>query len=345
MRYFRYFLTIALVVAAAWIISSKFREVYYDIPLLLKEANKLMLVFLFIFQAINYLGDGWLCQMLLGIAGFRVDFKDTLKIAVLGVVGNHVAPFVGGTIVSYHSYKKIGVPSPAISFLVLTWTFLIWMIYLLFFVISLLILPKDILNITLLKIILLIFICLILILGIIFILFKKKYSFRLLNILNIIFKPAIKFVNFFRKNEVSVPKVFEKFTSDISLCFNFLSQNKKKLPKLLFLSSLYYAGDILTLYFAFRVFGFHPNLALLIFSYTISSVLTLATLMPGAPGVTEASMAMVFIKFGLPAHIVLFSTILYRIFAYWLPLPFGAFLYFSLKDKNNLNSKNESEKS
>lgn len=344
MRYLRYFLTIGLVALAIWVVSSKFKEVYYDIPLLLREANKPMLFFLFLFQAINYLGDGWLCQILLGIAGFKVDFRDTLKIAVLGVIGNHVAPFIGGTLVSYHSYKKIGVPSAAISFLVLTWAFLIWITYLLFFLISLLVLSKDIfLNAILFKnLFLFVFISLILILGIFFVLFKKKYSFRFLNI---IFRPAIKIANFFFHKKISAPKTLEKFVFDISRCFNFLSQNKKKIPRLLFFSSLYYSGDILTLYFAFLVFGSHPNLALLILGYTISSVLTLATMMPGAPGITEASMAIVFVKFGLPAHVVLFSVLLYRIFAYWIPLPFGAFFYFSLKDKNNLNSKNELEKS
>lgn len=344
MRYLRYFLTISLIALAIWIVSSKFREVYYDVPLLLREANKPMLAFLFLFQAINYLGDGWLCRMLLGIAGFKVDFIDTLKIAVLGVVGNHVAPFVGGTLVSYRSYKKIGVPSAAISFLVLTWAFLVWITYLLFFLISLLVLSKDIfLSVVLFKnLFLFVFISIILILGIFLVLFKKKYSFHFLNI---IFKPAIKIANFFFHKKIAASRALEKFIFDISRCFNFLSRNKKKIPRLLFFSSLYFGGDILTLYFAFLVFGFHPNLALLILGYTISSTLTLATMMPGAPGVTEASMAIVFMKFGLPAHVVLFSVLLYRIFAYWIPLPLGAFFYFSLKDKNNLNSKDETEES
>jgi len=62
-------------------------------------------------------------------------------------------------------------------------------------------------------------------------------------------------------------------------------------------------------------------------------------LIPGIPGVMEASLMMVFIKIGLPAHIVLFASLLFRIFSYWLPLPIGVFSYWRLK-KNDIERNN-----
>lgn len=337
-RYIRYFLSIILIGVALFVIFSKFKNVYYDIPLLLKEANKPLLFFLVIFQIINYLGDGWLSQILLSIAGFKVNFRDTLKIAILGVMGNHVAPFAGGTIITFYSYKKLNIPSAVISFLVFTWSFFIWANYFLFFLLSLLLLPSLFFKFISFKETLIIILGLSLIFAILFFLFRRrgKYFIRFLNIFS---KPINKIIGFFNKKISLRSHLFERFISDFHQCFDYLQKNKGKIPRLLFSSLLFYLGDILTLYFSFLVFGYHLNLALLIFGYTLSLVLTLFTLIPGIPGVMEASLMVVFIKIGLPAHIVLFASLLFRIFSYWLPLPIGAFSYWKLK-KNNIARNN-----
>jgi len=332
-RYLKYLLSIILIGVAFLVIFSKFKSVYYDIPLLLKEARKPLLLFLVIFQIINYLGDAWLSQTLLAIAGFKVNFRDTLKTAILGVVGNHVAPFAGGTIITFYSYKKLNIPSAVISFLVFTWSFFVWLNYLLFFILSLLLLPSLFFKFISLKQTLIIILGFSLFFGTFFILFKKgkRYFIWLLNIFS---KPINKIINFFNKRVLLTPPLFEKFISDLHQCFDFLQKNKDKIPQLLFTSFLFYFGDIFTLYFSFLVFGYQPNLALLIFGYGLSLILTLFTLIPGLPGVMEASLMVVFIKIGLPANIVLFASLLFRIFSYWVPLPIGVFSYWRLrKDK------------
>jgi len=338
-RYIRYFLTITLMGVAFFVIFSKFKNVYYDIPLLLKEVNKSLLFFLVIFQVINYLGDGWLSQILLSIAGFKMNIRDTLKIAVLGVVGNHVAPFAGGTIITFYSYKKLNIPSAAISFLVFSWSFFIWLNYFLFFLLSLLLLPSLFFEFISLKESLIIILGFSLIFIVLFVLFRRRGK-CFIWFLNIFSKPINKIISFFNKKISLSSQSFEKFISDFHQCFDYLQRNKDKIPRLLFSSFLFYLGDVLTLYFSFLVFGYHPNLALLIFGYTLSLVLTLFTLIPGTPGVMEASLMLVFIKIGFPAHIVLFASLLFRIFSYWLPLPIGVFSYWKLKksstERNNI---------
>jgi uncharacterized protein (TIRG00374 family) len=69
----------------------------------------------------------------------------------------------------------------------------------------------------------------------------------------------------------------------------------------------------------------------LIFGYTVSLVLTIASLAPETPGVVEGSMAIVFSGLGFPAHITVLSILLFRIFSYWLPLPLGIVAYFKMK--------------
>jgi len=331
MRYVRYFINIIFIVLAFFIISREFRNTYYDVPLLFKEANKSILFLLVIFQGLNYLGDGWLSQILLGIAGFKVKLKDTIKTAILGVVGNHVAPFVGGAIILYRSYKKLEIPWAVISFLIFSWTAFIWLTYLIFFFFSLLFLPNLLFNFVPLKIISVLLFGLILIAFVGFFGFKKrgKYAFWFSDIFSKIIDKLGGLqhlrINFFRSEP------FKKFISDFHRCFFLLGKNKNKVPYALFFSFLFYLGDIFTLYFSFLVFGFKANLALLIFGYTFSFILPLFILMPGIPGVAETSLIVVFIKLSFPAHIVLFASLLFRIFSYWLPLPLAAFSYWRLK--------------
>ncbi len=330
MRYIRYFINIVFIIVAFFVISKEFRDTYYNIPLLFKEANKSLLFFLFLFQGLNYIGDGWLSQTLLAIAGFKIRLKDTLKIAILGVIGNHVAPFVGGTIVTYHSYKKLEIPSAVISFLVSAWTIFIWLTYVLFFLLSLLFLPNLFFNFVSPKIIFAVLVGLISISSIIFILSRKggKYIVWFLSIFSKLINKIAKFSHI--KN-LFTPRLFKKFISDLYQYFVFLLKSKNKIPQVLFSSLLFYVGDILTFYFSFLVLGFQPNFALLIFGYSISLVLTVFTLMPGAPGIMEASLIVIFIKLGFPAHVVLFASLLFRLFSYWLPLPIGVFSYWRLK--------------
>lgn len=330
MCYLRYLISVVLIIIAFSVISKEFRGTYYNIPSLFKEANKSIILLLVIFQGLSYLGDGLLSQILLTTSGFRVKLKDTLKIAVLGVVGYHVAPFVGGTIITYQSYKKLGVPTAIISFLVFSWTVFIWMTYIFFFLLSLLLLPNLIFNFVSSKIIFAALFGVILVSICGFILFRQRGKY-LIWFLNILSKPIDKIIKIFHKKSLFISELFKKFISDFCQCFSFLWRNKKKIPLALFFSLLFYFGDIFTLYFSFLVFGFKPNFPLLIFGYTLSLVLTLLSLVPGAPGIMEASLIVIFIKLGFPAHVVLFSSLLYRLFSYWLPLPIGIFSYFTFK--------------
>lgn len=98
MRYLRYCLTFILIIVAVFVIYPKFKGLLYEVPSLFKEVNKPFLFFLFLFQIINYLGDAWLSQILLSISGSKVKLKDTLKVSILGVAGNHVFQKMGNAV-------------------------------------------------------------------------------------------------------------------------------------------------------------------------------------------------------------------------------------------------------
>lgn len=55
-------------------------------------------------QIIQYLGDGWLSQLLLQMLGFKMTMKDTIRIASLNVFAAHLLPIgeAGGIAAAYH---------------------------------------------------------------------------------------------------------------------------------------------------------------------------------------------------------------------------------------------------
>ncbi|MHB8278843.1 MAG: lysylphosphatidylglycerol synthase transmembrane domain-containing protein [Candidatus Humimicrobiaceae bacterium] len=329
-RYFKYLLGFILIVIAFFIIYPKFKVSYHDVPLLLKEANKTFLLFLVIFQGICYFGDGWLSKILLKIAGFNLKLKDTLKVAVLDVIGGQFIPLIGGSVITYFFYRKLKVSSGAILFLITSWTIFTWFSYFLFFLLSLVFLPKSFLHFIPQKIILMVLILVIFLLILAYFLFKARGKF-FLSLLNFFVRIINRTGKFFKEKKIINPERPKIFVSDFYTSFDLLLTNKTKIPQALLAAILFYVGDVSTLYFSFLVFGFKPNLALLVFGFTIGTVLPVFTLLAETPGVMEASLTLIFIGLGFPVHIALFSSLLFRLFSFWLPLPIGIFSYFKLK--------------
>lgn len=149
----------------------------------------------------------------------------------------------------------------------------------------------------------------------------------------------------FRKKELVNRDKLKSLALKLQLTFSELNHAKKEGLIALAASIFYYWADILTLYFSFLVFGYHPNIFLIIFGFTISSILSVISAIPYVPGVVEGALAIVFVKLGFPANISLLAVILFRIFSYWLPMPLGIASYLDFRRglknqqvENNINN-------
>ncbi|MDD5627018.1 MAG: lysylphosphatidylglycerol synthase transmembrane domain-containing protein [Patescibacteria group bacterium] len=333
MRFVKYFLVMIFILIAVFVIYPKLKISFHEIPLLFQEANKFLILLLLGLQVVVYLGDGWLSKLLLGIAGFPLSIRDTLKVAILGNLGNQTIPVTGGPAATYYFYRKLKVPPEGIFFLVWTWFISVWGVNLFFFLVALFFLPGSILGLIQQKFF---FVFLVLFATLLFM------SYFLLRnqgkSLFFILRPLLAFANkigrhFHNKNFIT-PKRLKRFVAGMSGGLRFLWSNKSKLPKIILASSIFYLGTIATLYSAFLVFGFRPNPFYVIFGFTVSSILALLTFMPEAPGVIEASLSGVFVGLGFPAHIALFAAILFRFFSYWIFFPLGLHLFLTLRRKN-----------
>ena len=88
--------------------------------------------------------------------------------------------------------------------------------------------------------------------------------------------------------------------------------------------------DYLALLAALRAVGATPRPSLVLLAYTAAQVLALVPATPGGLGFVEAGLVGTLRLAAVPAADAVTATLLYRIVAYWLPLPAGgvAFVLF-----------------
>ena len=85
--------------------------------------------------------------------------------------------------------------------------------------------------------------------------------------------------------------------------------------------------DYLALLCALRAVGADPRPSLVLLAYTAAEVLALIPLTPGGLGFVEAGLVGTLTLAGVSGRDALAATLLYRLVAYWLPLPAGGIAY------------------
>jgi uncharacterized protein (TIRG00374 family) len=85
--------------------------------------------------------------------------------------------------------------------------------------------------------------------------------------------------------------------------------------------------DYLALLAALRAVGADPRPSLVLLAYTAGELLALVPFTPGGLGFVEAGLVGMLTLAGVPGSDALTATLLYRLVAYWLPLPAGGIAY------------------
>jgi len=85
--------------------------------------------------------------------------------------------------------------------------------------------------------------------------------------------------------------------------------------------------DYLALLAALRAVGADPRPSLVLLAYTAGELLALIPFTPGGLGFVEAGLVGTLTLAGVPGPDALAATLLYRLVAYWLPLPAGGIAY------------------
>jgi uncharacterized membrane protein YbhN (UPF0104 family) len=93
---------------------------------------------------------------------------------------------------------------------------------------------------------------------------------------------------------------------------------------------LFWAFQIAVLWAAFHAFGDSPPLAVLVQAFFIGMLGNLLPL-PGGVGGVEGGMIGTFVAFGVDGNLAVVAVLVYRAFAFWLPLVPGVIAYFRLR--------------
>jgi uncharacterized membrane protein YbhN (UPF0104 family) len=85
-------------------------------------------------------------------------------------------------------------------------------------------------------------------------------------------------------------------------------------------NALYWAGDILCLWAALRLFNAELSVAALVLGYSAGYVLTRRALPAGGAGFVEFALTLALVGVGLPFAPALLGVVVYRLFNFWLPI-------------------------
>jgi uncharacterized protein (TIRG00374 family) len=95
----------------------------------------------------------------------------------------------------------------------------------------------------------------------------------------------------------------------------------------------YWATNIGILWASFKAYGVHVPLAVVVQGFFLGMVGNLFPLAPGGVGAVDAGMIGAFVLFGLPEGTVFPAILIYRMVAFWLPIPLGIVAFFQLRKR------------
>ena len=96
-------------------------------------------------------------------------------------------------------------------------------------------------------------------------------------------------------------------------------------------ASGFWATQIAILWASFRAFDVSPPLAVLVMGFFLGMVANLIPFVPGGVGAVDAGLIGAFVLFGLPKDVCFTAVLIYRLVAFWMPMPPGIVAFFQLR--------------
>lgn len=95
----------------------------------------------------------------------------------------------------------------------------------------------------------------------------------------------------------------------------------------------FWAANIGILWASFHAFGVHVPLAVVVQGFFLGMVANLIPFAPAGVGAVDAGMIGAFVLFGIPEDTVFPAILVYRLIAFWMPIPFGVAAFFQLRNR------------
>lgn len=85
--------------------------------------------------------------------------------------------------------------------------------------------------------------------------------------------------------------------------------------------------DYASLVAALVAFGVHARPSEVLLAFVVSQALAIVPITPGGVGFVDVGLTGMLALIGVPTETAIIATLLYRLFSFWLPIPFGAFAW------------------
>jgi putative heme transporter len=95
----------------------------------------------------------------------------------------------------------------------------------------------------------------------------------------------------------------------------------------------FWAANIGILWASFHAFGVHVPLAVVVQGFFLGMVANLIPFAPAGVGAVDAGLIGAFVLFGIPEDTVFPAILVYRLIAFWMPIPFGVAAFFQLRKR------------
>ncbi len=95
----------------------------------------------------------------------------------------------------------------------------------------------------------------------------------------------------------------------------------------------FWAANIGILWASFQAFGVEVPIAVVVQGFFLGMVANLIPLAPAGVGAVDAGMIGAFVLFGIPEETVFPAILIYRLVAFWLPIPPGIVAFFQLRKR------------
>jgi uncharacterized protein (TIRG00374 family) len=93
----------------------------------------------------------------------------------------------------------------------------------------------------------------------------------------------------------------------------------------------FWASQIAILWASFEAFGVSVPVAVLVQGFFLGMIANLIPFVPAGVGAVDAGLIGAFVLFGLPEATVFAAVLIYRLVAFWMPLPPGIVAFFQLR--------------
>ena len=296
----------------------------------LNNVNVYILLFVVVWQALNYHSYARLYQQLFEILGLRIRYKSLYKAAIELNFVNHVFPSGGVSGFSYFGFRMRHFGATAAqATLVQTMRFVtVFISFQVLLLIGVLMLSfsGQASNFTIFVATALGTLLIVSTAIAIYVIGDRKRIDSFFTGLTRALNWVIKSILPKRPETIKITnarRLFLEFHEN----YEVLRKNYTKLKKPLVYAFFASFTEIATLYTVYVAFGEYINFGAIIIAYAVANFAGLLSVLPGGIGVYEGLMTAVLATVGVPAKLSIPVTVMYRVLTMALQLPLGYFLY------------------